>query len=232
MGDECGKGVLRPDEESLGTLRKLMAATKAEKAYLEIKEQIIKTRLPPGSVVTIAELEEGLNFGRTPIREALKQLQAENLVNIQPRNGIFVTPLSVTDLSKIVEVRVELESLVVRLAAERIVPGQLIELKALSELFRGSRFSNKERLLLLDRKFHCLIFEAAGNRFLQSNLDHYYNLSLRIWYMALPQVSVADINMEDHIKITEAISSGDARRAEQIIIRHIEAFHATLKKYL
>lgn len=209
-----------------------MTQTDAERAYREIKEQIIKTKLPPGSVISIAERSGALHYGRTPIREALKQLQLEDLVDFRSHRGILVAGLSITDLSKIVEVRIELEGLAARLSARRITPDRLEKLTALVDRYRESHPSEKEQLLLLDRKFHRLIAGATRNRFLQTNLEHYYDLSLRIWYMALPQIAPEDITVADHVKIKKAISSGDARQAEQIIVQHVRDFHTTIKKYL
>jgi DNA-binding GntR family transcriptional regulator len=209
-----------------------MTQTDAEKAYREIKERIIRTKLPPGAVVNEADLMDDLNFGRTPIREALKQLQIEGLVVVKPRRGIFVSDLSITDLSRIFEVRVELEGLAARLATERITPNQLTRLKNLADHYRKSPPSQKEQLIQLDSGFHNLIAEATHNHFLQTHLEHYYNLSLRIWYLALPQTSVEDINVGVHLDITKAISSKDAKEAERLLTQHIKDFHKTIKKYL
>lgn len=209
-----------------------MTPTDAEKAYREIKEKIIRTKLPPGAVINESELMDDLNYGRTPIREALKQLQIEDLVVVKPRRGIFVSDLSITDLSKIFEVRVQIEGLAARLATDRITPSQMEKLKKLADQYRESPPSKKENLIRLDSEFHRLIADATHNRFLQTNLEHYYNLSLRIWYLALPQTSLDDINVGAHLKITEAISSGDAKKAEREIKQHIKDFHTTIKKYL
>lgn len=209
-----------------------MTPTDAEKAYQEIKEKIIRTKLPPGAVINEADLMDDLNYGRTPIREALKQLQIEDLVVVKPRRGIFVSDLSITDLSKIFEVRIELEGLAAQLATERITPGQLERLRELADQYQKSPPTHKEQLIQLDSQFHNLIAEATHNRFLRTNLDHYYNLSLRIWYLALPQTTTDDINVDIHVDITQAISSGDAKKAERALTQHIKDFHTTIKKYL
>jgi DNA-binding GntR family transcriptional regulator len=203
-----------------------MTLTDTEKAYQVIKERIVKTKFPPGSVINEADLMEDINYGRTPIREALKQLQIEGLVVVKPRRGIFVTDLSITDLAKIFEVRIELEGLAARLAAERITQKQMEKLQGLTHQYKETPPSSKEQLIQLDSKFHSLIAEATHNHFLQTNLEHY------IWYLALPQTSMEDINIDAHLKITEAISAGEAKKAEREITQHIKNFHRTIKKYL
>ena len=82
----------------------------------------------PGSVINEAHLMEEFALGRTPIREAIKQLQTENLVTVTPRKGMFVTDIAVTDLLQIFEVRVELESFATKLAVQRITEQEIKEL--------------------------------------------------------------------------------------------------------
>ena len=87
-----------------------MKPTDAERAYTQIKKQIVTTSMTPGSVISEAQLIDELNLGRTPIREAIKRLQAENLVTVTPRRGMFVADITVTDLTQIFEVRVVIEA--------------------------------------------------------------------------------------------------------------------------
>jgi DNA-binding GntR family transcriptional regulator len=209
-----------------------MPKTDAEKAYLAIKDKIVRTELIPGEVINEADLMEDLHYGRTPIREALKRLQVEDLVVVKPRRGIFVSELAITDLSQIFEVRVELEALAARLASQRISPERLKKLEELAEEYQNAPPSQKDQLISLDGKFHGVIREATHNRFLISNLEHYYNLSLRIWYLALPQAAAEDIDVGAHLEIYQAIADGDPDRAASRVAEHIREFHKTIKEYL
>ena len=209
-----------------------MTQTNAEKAYHVIKNKIIKTELNPGSVINEVELMDELGFGRTPVREALKQLQSEDLVTVKPRRGIFVSELAITDLAQIFEVRVELESLGVILATQRITKEQLTKLEQLVDQYHKSPSNSKEKMIDLDGKFHALIREATQNRFLISNLEYYYNLSLRIWYLALPQAAAEEIDVKAHCDIYQAIAAGNADAAAERISKHIWDFHKTIKSYL
>src|SRR5260370_5958470 len=96
------------------------ARSQSEEAYHRILERIVCLEMPPGSVVNEAHLREELKIGRTPIREALQRLARENLVRSIPHRGTFVTDVNITDLARITEVRVVLESHAARLAAERL----------------------------------------------------------------------------------------------------------------
>jgi DNA-binding GntR family transcriptional regulator len=209
-----------------------MNQTNAELAYQEIKKRIIRTELSPGSVINESELMEDLEFGRTPIREALKRLQSDDLVVVKPRRGIFVSELAIGDLSQIFEVRVELEALAVRLACQRISEAELKNLESLADKYSSADSNTKEEMIELDGKFHAVIREAAHNRFLASNLEYYYNLSLRIWYLALPQTAAEEIDVKAHCDIYQAIAAGDEELAANRINNHIRNFHISIKNYL
>ena len=183
-------------------------------------------------MINEAELMEELGYGRTPVREALKKLQSEDLIAVRPRRGIFVSELAITDLAQIFEVRIELEALAAVLATQRITQEQLEKLKGLADQYLKSPHSGKDKMIELDGKFHALIREATKNRFLISNLEYYYNLSLRIWYLALPQAASEDIDVKAHCDIYKEIAAGDADAAAERISKHIRDFHKTIKEYL
>jgi len=209
-----------------------MILTDADKAYRQIKEKIITVELPPGSVIREADLMAELGLGRTPIREALKKIQAENLVTVVPRRGMFVAGITITDLQQIYEVRVELEGLCARLAVERITPEQRAAMRRLVAEMQVADPADKQHLITLDRRFHHLLAEAAGNRFLRSEFERFYNLSLRIWHLALNRVQSSDLDLSAHAEILSAIEAGDAERAMRRMQEHIRHFHDTIRKYL
>ena len=91
----------------------------AERAYVDLREEIIGVRLPPGTLLREDELMARLGVGRTPVREAVQRLQRDGFVTVIPRRGTLVSEISITDLAAIYEVRKQLESWASRLAAER-----------------------------------------------------------------------------------------------------------------
>jgi DNA-binding GntR family transcriptional regulator len=209
-----------------------MHLTDAGKAYLQIKEKIITVEMLPGSVIQESKLMEELSLGRTPIREALKQLQSENLVVVAPRRGMFVADVAITDLQQVYEVRVELESLAARLAAQRIMAEQLMEFRYLIAEYRRADRCDKNLFLSLDRRFHQLLAEAAGNKFLRSEIEKFYNLSLRIWYLAFNRIRSEDVDVSAHVEILDAIEARDLSRSEARMREHIHHFHDTIRLYL
>lgn len=209
-----------------------MRLTDAEKAYTQIKRKIITAKMPPGFVINEAQLMEEFALGRTPIREAIKRLQMESLVTVTPRKGMFVADIAVTDLLQIFEVRVELESFSTKLAAERIAVDEIVELEKLAAAYHEADPLDKECLIQLDGKFHSLLAEATHNKFLIKEIEYYYNLSLRIWYIALNYAKPDEIDVNAHIEILDAIRAKDANRAGLRMRKHIQDFHKTIKQYI
>jgi len=209
-----------------------MAMTDADKAYHQIKERIITVKMPPGSVIQETKLMDELSLGRTPIREALKRLQTESLVVVAPRRGLFVADVTITDLQQIYEVRVEIECLCARLAAQRFTPDHLAEMRRLVAAYQAGDKDDKLLVLDLDRQMHSLLARATGNKFLCEEFEQFYNLSIRIWHLAINRINSRDIDVEAHLDILTAIEEGDSCRAEKRMRAHIQHFHQTIKNYL
>ena len=109
----------------------------ADRAYPAIRDLIVSVELGPGAVIDERALMEALGIGRTPVREALRRLAQEKLVEVYPRRGMFVTGVDVGDLALLTEVRAVLESEAARLAAVRATAGERDELgELIAELDR------------------------------------------------------------------------------------------------
>src|SRR5579864_9717881 len=109
----------------------------ADQAYIAIRDLIVSLELAPGAVLDERALIEQLGIGRTPVREALRRLAQEQLVEVFPRRGMFVTNVDVRDLARISEVREALEPEAARLAAERATEDERDELAALRDSIGG-----------------------------------------------------------------------------------------------
>ena len=210
-----------------------MTRTDAQKAYTQIKELIITTKMRPGSVIQEPVLMSKLGLGRTPIREALKLLEAEKLVVVSPRRGMFVSDVSITDLLHVQEIRLELDALCARLAVERSTPLQLTEMKQLADrYFACGNDCDQTTLLELDRRFHHLLAEAAHNRLLQAELEKLYNLSLRIWYLYIGHLKPEDLAMDAFLEVLAAIETKDPQRADRAMRHHIQCFQEAIRQKL
>ncbi|MFP3853212.1 MAG: GntR family transcriptional regulator [Anaerolineales bacterium] len=209
-----------------------MNKTESERAYRQIKDRILSITMSPGTAIREGALSQELQIGRTPIREALKRLEAEHLVVALPHRGMHVADISITDLTEIYEVRIELESLSAALAAERMRPDQLARMRALAEDYRAMAQADLRSLFSVDRSFHMALARGAHNRFLEWEIARYYDLSQRVWNMALRYVDAQDIDVAAHLDLLEAVEVGDPKRAEEGMRLHIESFHRTIKQWL
>ena len=160
------------------------AASLADKAYHAIRELIVSLELPPGAVIDERALIERLSIGRTPVREALRRLAQERLVEVYPRRGMFVTGVDVRELARISEVRAVLEPEAARLAAERATEAERAGLATLLDELEAQGLDERA-LIGLDERIHRAVYRCAHNDLLEATLDQYYVLSLRIWMMAI-----------------------------------------------
>jgi DNA-binding GntR family transcriptional regulator len=207
-------------------------ATDADRAYEKLKNMIVTLEMSPGSVVRESLLREQLGLGRTPIREALKRLEAENLVIIKPRRGIFIADIAITDLTQIYEVRLELEALCARLAAQRASKAYVDRLQLLLDDYEQIDESDLSALFTIDREFHVTLAQASMNTFLMRELQVFYNLSLRIWYLAINNIQSQTIDVAAHAEIVAAVAARDAVRAEERMRVHIRNFHEGIRRLI
>jgi DNA-binding GntR family transcriptional regulator len=209
------------------------ARSLSDQAYYRIRELIVSLELPPGSIVNERELMDRLALGRTPVREALRTLAREKLVEVYPRRGIFVSSVNVRDLAALSEVRVELETFAAGLAAKRRTAEDLAVCAALLEELEHAGEEHDERGLIdLDQRLHRHVYRCAHNAFLEGTLNEYYVLTLRIWFLALDRVTRLESAVHEHRELLEAIRDGDAERAQASMRRHVEGFERTIRAVL
>ena len=192
---------------------------------------IISLELEPGEVINESDLQRRLKLGRTPIREALQRLAREKLVNIVPRRGMFVTEISITDLQRLFEVRMEMEALAARLAAARSLPYHWRKMEAILgglQALQGSDLNAE--LIRLDEAFHRQIYAAADNELLEDALQEWYTLSLRLWHFSLSDVGDMHDALQQHFAILEAIRNRDASEASTLLRGHIRAFQNRIQQ--
>ena len=206
--------------------------SQSEEAYARLLDRIVSLDMPPGSVVNEARLREELKIGRTPIREALQRLARENLVRSIPHRGTFVTDVNITDLARITEVRVVLEGHAARLAAEKLTTADREALAELVRLLRRGAVTDQRELMHLDQRIHRAIYRAAHNPFLESTLERYFNLSLRLWYLVLDRQVGLRQAVDEHIDLLQAVLAADREFAETIMRKHVSGFEREIRKVL
>jgi DNA-binding GntR family transcriptional regulator len=197
----------------------------AEHAYDELRDRIVTLRLPPGTVLREDEMMREMGIGRTPLREAVKRLALENLVDVQPRRGTFVSAVEAADIVGITEVRAELEGYAAELAAVRMHPEARATAEALlHEVEELSRADDQDWLMRFDERIHRFTWEAAGNPYLCQTLERYFTHSLRIWYLVLDRVPGLGHAVHDQTQLLEALLDRNGPHARTIMREHVLAF--------
>lgn len=200
----------------------------ADRAYVELRDQIVTLALPPGAPINEERLGRELQLGRTPLREAIKRLALENLICVYPRRGTFVTEINITDLADISDVRVQLEGHAAYRAAQRLTAEQRAELDGLLE-----RVSTPSGALMeLDAEVHRFVYRCAGNPYLRETLERYLNLSLRVWYLVLGRLPHLFERVLEHRDLLLAIRDGDAHAARGIAADHVATFEGEIRSVL
>lgn len=174
------------------------------------------------------ELKEntiGLELGvsRTPVREALRQLELEGLVTMIPNKGAYVTGITSKDIHDIYTVRSYLEGLCAKWACEHITDAQI---EALEEILYLSDFharrGHHEQLVELDNKFHDLIYNACGSKILNHVLSDFHQYVERVRKITLAMPSRAAKSNKEHADIVDAIKKRDGQLAEELAHEHIK----------
>ena len=205
--------------------------TRAEQAYVELRDRIVALDLPPGTPLDEDALMAELGLGRTPIHEAIKRLALEDLVTIYPRRGTFVSEIEITDLAQISDVRLQLEGHAAYRAAQNASP---LERKEADALIRelGRPRATPEELMRLDTRIHRFVYRCSGNAYLSSTLERYLNLSLRIWYRVIDRLPHLEGSVYEHRDLLAAVRDGDAERARRLAAAHVETFERAIRAVL
>jgi DNA-binding GntR family transcriptional regulator len=207
-------------------------ASLADQAYFALRALIVSLELAPGDPIREPDLTARLGIGRTPVREALRRLALERLVEVYPRRGMFVTTVDVRDLARLCEVRAVLEPEAARLAAERATKLDLEEINALIEELLDPRRRDDRALIDLDERIHRTIYRTSHNQLLEETLEWYYTHALRIWMLALDRTRTLQSAVLEHHELLDAIARGKGERAAQLMRAHVEHFEQAMRDVL
>jgi DNA-binding GntR family transcriptional regulator len=167
-------------------------------------------------------IAQELGVSRTPVREALRQLELEGLVTMIPNKGAYVTGITSKDIHDIYMIRSYLEGLCARWACENITEAQI---EALDEVLYLSEFharrSHNEQLVELDNKFHDLIYKGSGSKILNHVLSDFHHYVERVRKITLAKPDRATKSSQEHAAILDAIRKRDCDLAEELAHEHI-----------
>jgi len=204
--------------------------SQTDRAYEVIKARIVSLNLSPGDVLKETDLMEELGLGRTPIREALQRLARDDLVVIQPRRGMYVSEIGITDLKHIFEARIPLEMWAARFAAERISNEKLNEMEQIIgriEQYEGADYAGQ--LMESDRQVHEIITKSTGNKFIIDGVRWLYDLTARIWRLEPDPLAGADAMLLHYRDLLGALRKRDPDLAEAVMKHHVMDFWSQVR---
>jgi len=199
----------------------LQVLTKGEAAYLETKTRILDASMAPGSTINQASLAAALGISITPLREALRRLEGEGLVEVRTDKSVAVVALTTRELAELQLVRLRLDPLAASLAAKLATPQHRARLVDLAVF--PSPSSSVLSWHAAHRAFHHAIHEMADNRVLAESLDHLWERLHRYRLVALTDTEVSRASTAaPHDGIAVAIAAGDEEAAERLMYCHLQ----------
>ena len=203
--------------------------------HSELRKQVVTRIIPPGTKLSEPQLSKRWGVSRTPIREVLRKLETEGLVDFFPYRGFVVSSISIEDLDHIYTIKIALEGLAGRIATAiiasdpekmRILQKMLLEMESYAKKGDVENYSKK------NLQFHVCIWDWCGNPWLKKIL---YNLSSQLNRFILRALHVPkriERSVKEHRKILEAFKMGNARRVEKAVGIHFKNASEDLKSEL
>ncbi len=202
----------------------------ADQVFEHIEKDILSGKYTRGEIITESKLSAELGVSRTPIREALRRLSQEHLIE-ESGKGSIVIGISEKDLDDIFLIRKQLESLAAKMAAKHHTDEQLSELKETLELqeFYVSK-ADTEHIKHMDNKFHRILYKLTGSTVFYDTLVPLHKKIQKYRRASLQSGSRAEASVLEHRKIYEAIASRDEELAFKTAMEHIENAYIHIKK--
>jgi len=211
------------DDSRAGSLR--------SRVFSQLQNDILNGYYEPGESLIETKLSEELGVSRTPIREALRQLELEGLVQSIPNKGVIVKGVTSQDIQDIYTIRMLIEGLAARWAAEKITDEELQELKDTVDLEEFYTVRNDySHLLQSDTKFHDIIFKASKSKPLMHTLSTFHHYVQKARKMSMSSPGRAMKVLGEHKAILQAIIDKDAQKAERLTTEHVSNASSNLLK--
>jgi DNA-binding GntR family transcriptional regulator len=210
-----------------------MTKTNKDIAYEKIRDAIINGKLKPGQPITEEGLSKDLYMSRTPVREALVRLQAEDLVRVVNKKGATVTEITPIDIAEIFQLRLLVEPYATRICAEFIDKNELKKVKNHLEMLAQSDLSETPLEELGSSQYevhslHHLIINTAGNRRLSRFLNTLQSQILWTLNMERKIPGRIEQSVQEHLNIVNALLEGNPEQAEKKMKEHLESNMADL----
>ncbi len=194
---------------------------------------IMSGQLSPGERLLEVQLAEEMGVSRTPVREAIRRLELEGFVVMLPRKGAYVAGLSIDDVENVYEIRTALETLAVKLAAQRMQDEDYRLLDALAERMQATwQEGDVEAWVKLDANFHELLYKFSRNDRLVQLMSNVMEQISRYRIISLANVEVRHNSLAEHQNVISALRRRDSEAAVEAAAQHIENTKQSLVKML
>lgn len=204
--------------------------TKSDVAYDKVREKILSGDLPPGSVINQATLARTIGISTTPLREALRRLKAEGLVELGAHRDAKVTELRAEENRDLLEMRLSLDPLAASLAAQRRTKDDIAEIRASLDGLRAMPSNPDYEHLLHHRRYHRAIYRASHNELLIETMESLWDKADRYRRFALEVDRGPEARAkkdEEHRLLAETIIAGDSDGAAAVMTEHVDTSVAT-----
>ena len=201
-------------------------ASLTEKAYQAISGAIARLELKPGEALTQDRLARWLSISRTPVREALRRLEQDGIIQTAPGRGLVVTELTIKDAEDLLEMLALLDTQAAYLAARRRSQEQAERLVEIAQmLLIAAQRNDLVAWEEIDRPYHETLLEASCNQFLRRSIEDVRRRLQRLTYHLAIQPEHLLSGTHDHVALAQAIFDGKAELAADIMRQHLETMH-------
>jgi DNA-binding GntR family transcriptional regulator len=187
------------------------------RAYLLIEEAIVTLRLDPGTTVTESDLCRLIGLGRTPVREAIQKLAADGLIQIYPRRGLVIPPISASEMQAVLEVRAPLERIIAGHAARRGNESERRALRRLGGLMEtAASRDNPDAYMAHDKAIDRSLAQMSRSEYAVKACMPLQVMSRRYWYLHWRHADLMAA-ARHHLKLIDAVAGGEAQAAHQAV---------------
>lgn len=201
----------------------MQSITTYDRVLTELRSGILNGRHPPGSRLREVELADHYGVSRIPLREAMRTLEAEGLVESSPNRGVTVRVLDRADIDELFDFRMALERLAVQAASKKHADISLAVARRREAVRDAFAHDKLDDIIAHDRGFHADLAAAGANRHVVDALGARWAHISRAMRLYLKAITYPEDVWDTHAQIAAAVATGDAERADRILVEHISA---------
>ena len=201
----------------------LIHSRESDRVEEELRHLILTLELEPGLAISEANLTKRFGWGRTPLREAFQRLAEQSLLQIIPRHGIVVTPLSIFEFVEVMDAMAMVIGSAASLACKNLSEEEHTRLD--HTISKGESAASKAdfvEIANLDFEFHSILANATGNRYLCRYLLHLHQVATRFNFASWRRDGSADLSLQEHRRIVATLRNHDPAQARTVMLAHIE----------